>query len=69
MIEQRCDRCGCVIKTATRYEPESADLIFERIGVRVRKWERQYQNTEIDLCIDCSIALDKFLMCGDGCND
>ena len=61
MIEQRCDRCGRVIKTATRYRSEDADVILDRIGVRVSRWEHHLERTEIDLCIDCSLALNKWL--------
>lgn len=61
MIEQKCDRCGRVIKTATRYKTEDADVILDRLAIRVGRWENRYDRTEIDLCIDCSILLDKFL--------
>lgn len=61
MIEQKCDRCGRVIKTASRYQTDAADQILDRISVRTRRWENQFERTEIDLCIDCSILLDKFL--------
>lgn len=61
MIKQYCDRCGCELGSAGRYETGAADAILDRIAVRTRRWENQFELTEIDLCVDCSILLDKFL--------
>lgn len=60
MIKQFCDRCGCELASAGRFAGASGAML-DRIAVRVVRYSREQQRTDIDLCTDCSLELDRWL--------